>query len=94
MRLCSFHSNKCYLRLPQFLLGICGGPGEGSGAPALAGARRRPEGAAGGVQPVGSFGQGSYSVSEMSLCCIINGTVFCSIDAHLEFCGASLENDL
>lgn len=47
-----------------------------------------------GVQPVGSFGQGSYSVSEMSLCCIINGTVFCSIDAHLEFCGASLENDL
>lgn len=72
-----------------FLLGVCGGPGERSTTPAsvLKELQR-------GVQPAGAFGQGSYSVSKMSLCCAINGTVFCSIDGHLEFCGASLENAL
>lgn len=39
----------------------------------------------------GNLGQGSYSVFEKVLCYTINGTVFLSIDGHLEFRGA-LEN--
>lgn len=53
------------------------------------------EGAAGvGSRVQGNLGRGSYSVFEKILCYTISGIVFLSIEGHLEFCGASLENAL